>query len=136
MVGIVDSFHKPARGILLQVPDRTAPTMDQFITNHVLRGSTIHSDMWRSYNKLADLGYVHHTVNHSTHFVDALTGVHTQKIESSWNKLKLRFKAMKGVSKEHMDGYLTKRMFLDRYGGSTRRIFIKIIALLTETTVH
>ena len=89
LVGIVDSFHKPARGILLQVPDRTAPTMDQFITNHVLRGSTIHSDMWRSYNKLADLGYVHHTVNHSTHFVDALTGVHTQKIESSWNKLKL-----------------------------------------------
>ena len=40
VVGIVDSFHKPARGILLQVPDRTAPTIEQFITNHVLRGST------------------------------------------------------------------------------------------------
>ncbi len=67
-----------------------------------------------------------------THFVDPLTRVHTQKIESYWNKLKLRFKTMKGVSKEPMDGYLAERMFLDRYGGITRRIFIKIIALFAE----
>ena len=60
---IVDSSHKPAYGIFLQIPDRIAPTMEQFITNHILRGSTIHSNMWRGYNRLVDRGYVHHTVN-------------------------------------------------------------------------
>ena len=39
----------------------------------------------------------HSTVNHSVHFVDPITGVHTQNIESYWNRVKYKIKKMKGV---------------------------------------
>ena len=39
----------------------------------------------------------HRVVNHSLHFVDGATSVHTQHAESYWNQVKTKFKRMKGV---------------------------------------
>ena len=38
----------------------------------------------------------HCSVNHSRHFVDPATGVHTQNIERNWNRVKTKLKRMKG----------------------------------------
>jgi len=47
--------------------------------------STIYTDCWRGYNGLMVRGFaVHLTVNHSHHFVDPVTGVHMNTIESQW----------------------------------------------------
>jgi hypothetical protein len=40
-----------------------------------MTGTTIWSDEWRAYNGLNQLGFRHHTVNHSRHFVDPVTGL-------------------------------------------------------------
>jgi hypothetical protein len=40
----------------------------------------------------------HRVVNHSNNFVDPATGVHTQDIESVWNKLKVPIKSRRGMA--------------------------------------
>ena len=58
--------------------------------NSVVRsGTTLHSDQWKAYLNISrDLGFRHQTVNHRENFVDPITGVHTQSIESYWNRQK------------------------------------------------
>ena len=52
------------------------------------------SDEWRAYSQVQSLQNVsgHAMVNHSLHFVDPSTGVHTQSIESDWSCVKHRIK--------------------------------------------
>lgn len=57
-------------------------------------GSIIRTDCWAGYNDLAIEGYTHQTVNHSAEFVSE-TGVHTNRIESSWRPLKDHFRRIK-----------------------------------------
>jgi hypothetical protein len=35
------------------------------------------------------MGYEHHTVNHSIHFKDPITGAHTNAIEGTWRHVKV-----------------------------------------------
>ena len=76
-----DCFFEP-------VPDRSEATLIAVIQENVELGSIIHTDEWRSYSRLGELGYTHRTVNHSQHFVDPQTGTHTNTIESTWWALK------------------------------------------------
>ena len=57
-------------------------------------------------------------MNHSLHFVDPVSGVHTQNIESYWNRVKRRFKHMKGVHQSMLDSYLDEFMWRERHGRS------------------
>jgi transposase-like protein len=74
------------------VTDRTAPTLMDVITRHVRPGSIIHTDLWRGYTGLEELGFNHRTVNHSLFFVGP-DGVHTNTIEGCWNGVKLKVAA-------------------------------------------
>lgn len=49
------------------------------------------SDEWAAYRRInSALGYEHHTVNHSENFVHPDNrDVHTQTIESTWNRLRV-----------------------------------------------
>ena len=44
--------------------------------------------------------FAHHTVNHSTNFVDPITGAHTQGVEHAWGQLK-RFFNLCGELDDH-----------------------------------
>ena len=79
----------PSLGYMEVVQRRDAATLLPIIQAHTAPGSVIHSDMWRAYGRVQQLPPVaaHHTVNHSRKFVDPATGVHTQNIESYWNRV-------------------------------------------------
>ena len=68
---------------------RDAATLLPIISSHVADGTIIFSDQWAAYNHVRGLPNVsaHETVNHSVNFVDPMTGVHTQNIESYWNRV-------------------------------------------------
>ena len=79
---------------------------------------TVHSHQWAAYNRTQQLPSVatHNTVNHSLHFVDPATGVHTQNVESYWNRVKGKFKRMKGVHEDMLSSYLDEFMWRERHG--------------------
>jgi IS1 family transposase len=63
------------------------------VINIIVRpGSTIHTDDWPSYKDLNSGGFQHASVVHKHYFVDPVTGVHTQHVESYNNKIKRRIK--------------------------------------------
>ena len=71
---------------LVEVDRRDAATLLPLITNYVRPGTVVYSDEWAAYNQLAaTTGLTHHTVNHSIHFVNPVTGAHTQGVEGMWS---------------------------------------------------
>ena len=114
---MVDTSVTPSLGYMEVVPDRTAQTLLPIIRNHVHQGTEIWSDQWRAYSQVSTISGVssHQTVNHSLHFKDPQTGVHTNNIESYWNRVKIKFKNMKGVSKTTLASHLDEFMWRERY---------------------
>ena len=93
------------------------------IEKKAIPGSIIHSDMWRSYNRISRLGlfYTHQTVNHSRGFVNPETGVHTNTIEANWSALK-RDIPPNHRRKKYIDIYLGRFMWMRNTGKNIKKI--------------
>lgn len=52
------------------------------INMYILPGTTIHSDEWAAYATLGQEGYQHGTVNHTLHFIESNTVMHTNRVEA------------------------------------------------------
>ena len=111
------------------VPQRNASTLLPIIQQHVAPGTIIHSDEWRAYTQVQSLPNVaaHHTVNHSVEFVNPVTGVHTENVESYWNRAKIKLKRMRGCHELELSSYLDEFMWKERYG-TNRQAFNSIVA--------
>ena len=77
----------------------------EVIRTYVAAGSIVYTDCWRGYSAVS-AEYAHFQVNHSMHFVDPDTGIHTNSIEGFWNGLKLQVPPRNRVK----DGMGTKLM--------------------------
>lgn len=97
------------RVFMVPVERRDKATLLAVIRQWILPGTTIHSDCWKAYDCLGDEGYVHLSVNHSLHFLDPATGVHTNTIEGSWRAAKSAIEPS-GRRKKFYAGYLAKYM--------------------------
>ena len=73
-----------------------------------------------TYGRMTSLPNItsHAVVNHSLHFVDPVTGVHTNNVESYWNRVKRKIKHMKGCHRHQLPSYLDEFMWMERWGGS------------------
>ena len=70
------------------VKNRKKNTINEIFKRHINQQSIIYTDKWKGYSGLNNIGYTHNTVNHSIHFVNPITGVHTNTIEGNWCALK------------------------------------------------
>lgn len=113
--GMVDTSFSPSRGVMQVVENRSRDILIPIIQSHVRPQSIIYSDEWSAYANLSDYDYIHGTVCHKYHFKNPETGVHTQYVESYWNRQKNRIKAMLGVKKEVLSTYLDEFMFRDLF---------------------
>jgi transposase-like protein len=84
------------RGFIVPVEKRDKATLIPLIEKHIARGSIIESDQWLAYRDLSSMGWTHRDVNHSTNFVNPVTGANTQGIESFWNVIKRKLKFVQG----------------------------------------
>lgn len=92
------------------IPDTKSATLIPLVESHIEKGSTVSSDLWRSYRGLKT-DYLHGTVNHSQkEYVNEEH--HTQAIEGFWSHLK---RSISGthvwVSKKHLQKYIGEFIF-------------------------
>ncbi len=74
-------------------------TLQAIIKERIEKGSEIHSDGWKAYNGLVDLGYQkHYRVDHSSNEFANKNG-HINGIENFWGIAKLRLTKFKGIHK-------------------------------------
>ena len=93
------------------VDDCDAATLVPIIQRYILPGTRIWSDECPAYNGLNAIGYVHQTVNHSRHYVDPATGVHTDNIEARWSACKSGFKCRYGIARHLLPFYIHENMW-------------------------
>lgn len=88
------------------VPNVQRNTLQAIIRGRVGIETVIHSDSWRGYNGLVDLGYPKHfRVNHSAdEFATADSNING--IESFWSYAKRRLQKFNGVKKDTFYGHL------------------------------
>lgn len=87
----------------------------------------IHTDEWKAYSSIGRKGYSHSTITHKYYFVDPLTGVHTQHVESFNNKIKTNIKNQKGVIKDVRPRFLTFFIFVDTYKSYALEKLLEVI---------
>ena len=126
---MVDTSQTPGVGYMEIVSTRDAATLLPIIQSHTAPGTIIHSDQWRAYNSVNTIPAVasHRIINHSLHFVDPATGVHTQTVESYWNRVKTKLKRMKGCDGNQLPSYLDEFMWRERHGKTASEALRNII---------
>ncbi|KAI4293304.1 hypothetical protein PAPHI01_2578 [Pancytospora philotis] len=78
------------RSILIGVENREGETLIGAMLRYVHPASIIHSDGWIGYSRVKEHFAAHFVVNYSRHFVDLLTGAHTNTIEGNWSAVKAK----------------------------------------------
>ena len=92
---------------LVEVAKRDAATFLPIIAQYVRPGTVVYSDEWAACHQLATTtGNVHLIVNHSLHFVDPLTGAHTQGVEGMWSACKRMMREERTMNSKLFDTYL------------------------------
>jgi len=94
------------------VPDCSAKTLQGIIRGKVNIDSVIHSDGWRGYNGLVDVGYEKHfRVDHGKDQFSKGNGRHINGIESFWGYAKHRLTKFKGIQHNLFEVYLKETEF-------------------------
>ena len=126
---MVDTSQTPGVGYMEIVSTRDTATLLPIIQSHTAPGTIIRSDQWKAYNSVNTIPAVasHRIINHSLHFVDPATGVHTQTVESYWNRVKTKLKRMKGCDGNQLPSYLDEFMWRERHGKTASEALRNII---------
>ncbi len=110
------------------VPNCKARTLQAIIRGHVASQSVIHSDGWRGYDGLVDVGYKKHfRVFHSDNQFAVGTN-HINGIESFWSSAKRRLQKFNGVSKKTF--YLHLKECEYRFNNRKENLFRLLLKLL------
>ena len=128
--GMYDRTAK--KGWIKFVDRRDEGTLLPIIQEFVRPGSTVHSDGWAAYNNLANRGYAHGRVIHEENFVDPITGVHTQGMETYWSRAKRIIKDVYGSRLHIIPSYIDEFLWRERYGLNTELAFANIMEHISE----
>jgi transposase-like protein len=96
---------------LLTLENRTKDGLLELIKQHVKQDTIIYTDGRKGYNGLNEYFSGHFVVNHSIHFVDPNTSVHTNTIEGSWTAVQQQT-PLRNRSKNKVCMFLVRYMLL------------------------
>ena len=113
------------------VPDVQRKTLQAIIRGRVSIETVIHSDGWRGYNGLVDIGYPKHfRVNHSANeFANEISNING--IESFWSFAKRRLSKFNGVKKETFYLHLKECEF--RFNHRNDNLYKLLLTLLRNS---
>lgn len=112
------------------VPDARKKTLQRVIRGKIDPESVIHSDGWRGYDGLVDVGYdKHYRVHHgSDEFANGSS--HINGIESFWSFAKRRLAQFNGVPKNKFYRYLKETEF--RFNHRNKNLYNILLDKLRE----
>ena len=115
------------------VPDCAKRTLQAIIRGKVGLESIIHSDSWRGYNGLVDLGYKkHYRVHHGTNeFANGKR--HINGIESFWSYAKRRLMKFHGIPKSTFYLHLKECEF--RFNYRNQNIYKLVLEMLRKNSL-
>jgi len=100
------------------VPNAKAKTLQAIIRGQADIESVIHTDAWRGYDGLVDMGYEkHYRVKHSKGEWTNGSGNHINGIESFWGYAKHRLTKFKGIPRDKFELYLKETEFRFNHRG-------------------
>lgn len=111
------------------VPKCDKPTLQGIIRGRVSTEAIVHTDKWRGYDGLVDVGYgKHFRINHSKEFSD-MKGNHINGIENFWSFTKRRLAKFNGV-KVNFNYHLKESEW--RYKKKPKQLYEELIVLLKK----
>ena len=116
------------------VPDCAKATLQAIIRGKVDIQSVIHSDGWRGYNGLVDLGYKKHFRVHHGRDQFARGRNHINGIESFWSFEKTRLMKFYGMSQNTFYLHLKESEF--RFNNRKENIYAILLKLLREKPLN
>lgn len=108
---IVEVSERITKAFAVVIPDKRATTLLPIICRQVAANSVIYTDEHRSYTGLSSLNFEHSSVCHKYEFVNNVTGVNTQAVESFNSELKREIKKRKGVLTNNRSVFLKEFCF-------------------------
>ena len=113
------------------VPDAKKATLQDIIRGKVDPESVIHSDGWRGYDGLIDLGYEEHVrINHDDDEFSEDDGTHINGIEAFWGTVKTRLSKRKGIRDEYLHLHLKECEF--RFNHRDENLYETLLELLRK----
>jgi transposase-like protein len=125
-----DKSIKP-KAFMVPVENRSASTLMAVIKARIRPGTTIYSDLWKSYNTITEEGYQHGTVNHSKEFKSS-SGVHTNNIEGLWGEVKRSAFPRNGSVKHHYTSYFSEFLWRKTVRGDD--LFLAAVSMINNGT--
>jgi transposase-like protein len=110
------------------VPDASKAVLQSVIRGRVSIDSVIHSDGWRGYNGLVDLGYAKHFRVHHGHNEFANGSKHINGIESFWSYAKRHLVKFNGVPRHTF--YLHLKEIEFRFNHRNDNLYLALLKLL------
>ena len=130
-VWIVGGVDEEGNVFMVQTIKRDQRTLEDIILKYIRQGSVIHSDGWRGYNNLSNLGYEHKVVIHKNQFVTE-EGVHTNRIESLWGAFKRKYRSITNKRKEMISSYISEWCFRRKF---KNHVFSEILNVIKMNTI-
>ena len=116
------------------VPDASKASLIKVIRGHVSLESIIHTDGWRGYNGLVDVGYSKHLrVRHGNNEF-ANGNRHINGIESFWSYAKRRLVKFNGVSKQTFFLHLKETEF--RFNHRSKNLYKNLLNMLRKNPLN
>ena len=106
------------------------PTLQKIIRGRISPKAIVHTDKWRGYDGLVDVGFdKHFRINHSEEFSDG-SGNHINGIENFWSFTKRRLAKFNGV-KVNFEYHLKESEW--RYAKTKQQMFNELVVLLKKS---
>ena len=126
--------QRDGRTIANTIPDTTAATLRNEITDNIIPGSTIYTDDHGGYRNMNDAGYTHEAVNHSGGEYVRAGGISTNGIESVWAVLKRGINGIyHQVSPKHLSRYVDEFTFRLNDGNVKRHTLERLDSFVAQT---
>ena len=124
-------FNRDGKVYTEIIPDAKARTLQDLVRGKVSVESIIHTDGWRGYDGLVDLGYEKHfRVNHGKNEFSKGDGRHINGNEIFWGYAKHRLAKFNGVPKDLFEVYLKETEF--RFNHRGEDLYATLLKLCRE----